>query len=425
MYISEIELKNVRCCKHLLLPFQGKPGSTLIIGDNGDGKTTVLRSIGMGLCDESSAAALLRDLHGDLVREEADEALIRVTLKASKGVHYRIDTKIRELKAFERVSQEVFRRRGSQWKRLREDQFPWEEIFVSGYGAGTRTQGTADYQYYIPVDAVYPLFKYDMPLQNPELALRRIVEEASARGRSAETKHRRRGTMQEYLLQLLKSLLMLEAKDTVLLTATGLEVKSHRWGQIELSALGDGYKATTTWILDLLSWWMLYLQLENKSLYSNRDIAGVVIIDEMEQHLHPRWQLRICELLKGLFPKVQFIVATHSPLVVSGCENTPIYALHRGRHTTKSAYGWLPEDVLREIMGLGRVRPAAVSNRIEMYEKLHLKSLQRDISKTEKAQLRRMRRVIHSYRGADQDVLMRELGNLVKQLKAVSKREKK
>lgn len=308
---------------------------------------------------------------------------------------------------------------------MRQDEFPWEDIFVSAYGAGIRTQGTADYKYYVPVDAVYPLFKYDVPLQNPELALRRIVEEAWARGRTAETKDMRRLTMQEYLLQLLKSLLMLEAKDRVLLTATGLEVKSHRWGQIELGALGDGYKATTTWILDLLSWWMLYLQLENKSIYDNRDLAGIVIIDEMEQHLHPRWQLRICELLKGLFPKVQFIVATHSPLVVSGCENTPIYALHRGRHTTKSAYGWLPEDVYREIMGLGRVRPAAVRDRIEMYERLHLKSLQRDISNTEKAQLRRLRRVIHSYRGADQDVLMKELGNLARELDAISKTEKK
>lgn len=425
MYISQIQLKNVRCCEDLQLSFDGKPGSFLVIGDNGDGKSTVLSSIAMGLCDETSAAALHRDLPGDLVRNGQKEALIRVTLRSSKYTYYKIETTIESLKAFEKVSQKVFELRSKKWKKINQDEFPWEKIFVSGYGAGIRTEGTADYQYYVPVDAVYPLFKYDMPLQNPELALRRILDEAWERGKDIKERYNREKRMRDYILRLLKSILNLEKKDRVLLSTIGLEVKSPRWGQIELSALGDGYKAITTCTLDLFSWWMLYLKLHRESIYSNRNITGIVIIDEMEQHLHPRWQLKIVQLLRTIFPQIQFIIATHSPLVISGCKDTPIYQLHQGKCIKKSAYGWLPEDVYREIMGLVSMRPKPVRDAIEMFEKLHLKSLRRTISKEEKAQLRKLRKLIHSYRGADTDTLMKELGNLAKELNVMTKPKKK
>lgn len=426
MYISQIQLKNVRCCQDLQLSFDGKPGSFLVIGDNGDGKSTVLSSIAMGLCDETSAAALHRDLPGDLVRNGQDKALIRVTIRSSKYTYYRIETTIKSLKAFEQISQKVFKWRGKKWIKLKQNEFPWEKIFVSGYGAGIRTEGTADYQYYIPVDAVYPLFKYDMPLQNPELALRRILNEAWEKGRGTKENYNREKRMRDYILiEILKTVLNLGTKDRVLLSTIGLEVKSPRWGQIELSALGDGYKAITTCTLDLFSWWMLYLKLHRKSIYSNRNIAGIVIIDEMEQHLHPLWQLKIIQLLRTTFPQIQFIIATHSPLVISGCKDTPIYQLHQGKCIKKSAYGWLPEDVYREIMGLRDMRPELVRENIERFEKLHLKSLRKDILKKEKAELRRLRRLIRSYRGADVEALMIEMRNLAKKLNVISKSKKK
>lgn len=77
MYISKVTLKDVRCFKQITLDLDSKKRAKMwavIVGDNGEGKTTVLRSIAMGICDESSAAGLLRELPGEFIRRGADEA---------------------------------------------------------------------------------------------------------------------------------------------------------------------------------------------------------------------------------------------------------------------------------------------------------------------------------------------------------------
>ena len=91
---------------------------------------------------------------------------------------------------------------------------------------------------------------------------------------------------------------------------------------VEIGAVGDGYRATTTLILDLLSW---HFMLQNKDKNNKGwtelrldDIRGIVIIDEVEKHLHPSLQRKILARLQEKFKKVQFIVSTHSPLCVSG-----------------------------------------------------------------------------------------------------------
>ncbi len=81
------------------------------------------------------------------------------------------------------------------------------------------------------------------------------------------------------------------------------------WGSSELGELGDGYKATITWVLDLLAWWFL-----RAGGWRLKKIKGIVIVDEIEQHLHPRWQRSIIPMLKKHFSGVQFILSTHSPL---------------------------------------------------------------------------------------------------------------
>lgn len=52
----------------------------------------------------------------------------------------------------------------------------------------------------------------------------------------------------------------------------------------------------------------------------NIDVTGVVLIDEVDAHLHPTWQTRIGQWFTKYFPNIQFIVTTHSPLVCRACE---------------------------------------------------------------------------------------------------------
>src|SRR5436190_13524816 len=117
MYVTRLQLENIRCFDRLDIKFDKPGASILVIGDNGDGKSTVLRSLAMGLCDESSAAALFRELSGEYIRHNSrKDGIITVDLSEGARDHYRVITKIKSLKAFERVEQEIFRLDGRRQK---------------------------------------------------------------------------------------------------------------------------------------------------------------------------------------------------------------------------------------------------------------------------------------------------------------------
>lgn len=420
MYITKIHLENVRCFKSLTINFEQPGQSILVAGDNGDGKSTLLRSIAMGLCDESSAAALLRELHGPFIRKGERQATIKVNLLDKGKVRYEIETTIKSLPAFERVTQKIWRSRGKRKSVVDQDLFPWQHIFISAYGAGPRTQGTADFQRYAAVDAVYTLFRYDEPLQTPELAIRRLVEMARKRGgNDLRRAQRYADAMLERLRDLLKRLLDLGPKDRVFLTERGIEIRGH-WGRSELGALGDGYKATVTWLLDLIAWRML----SSKSVEAAA-MAGIVLIDEVEQHLHPRWQIRIMSLLTEAFPKLQLIATTHSPLIISGCKGIPVHTLDRGQHFVYKAHGWLAEDVYRQVMGLPTTRAVPFRDLIDEYENLQLKTFKKEASSSDRAKLRAVQKELQKLPGTDPVTLMTTLKNISREFETARRRSRK
>ena len=92
---------------------------------------------------------------------------------------------------------------------------------------------------------------------------------------------------------------------------------------------------------------------------------GVVLIDELELHLHPEWQSRISGVLTRIFPMVQFIVTTHSPHIIQAAEPNQILALENqagrivARDLPKSNYGfrgWTLDEVLTDVMGMSDTR---------------------------------------------------------------------
>lgn len=419
MYITRLVLEKIRCFEHIEIPFDN-PGSPLVIlGDNGDGKTTVLRSLAMGLCDESSAAALFRELPGEYVRrsphrkhaETGDVGTITIDLLDTDGARYRTVTRIKALDAFEVVYQRkgLYQIHGRKEKMLSEDRFPWKRIFVSGYGAGTRSQGTADFQHYLAVDAVYPLFRYDVPLQNPELAIRRLVEAARGRRATPKVQQQRADAMLDTIEQLLLSVLDLRSHGRLHLTPSGIRV-SGPWGNAELGELGDGYQATITWVLDLLAWW--FLKSKRKVSVKPAGIRGIVLMDEVEQHLHPRWQRNIIGLLASAFPELQIIATTHSPLVASGCEGVPVHRLHDGKLFIDQPFGWLAEDVY-EMMGLPSSRATPfVEEILAEFERIDMKRLRGKATPRDKRELRRLHRQLDSLPGTDPLRLTTELENI-------------
>jgi predicted ATP-binding protein involved in virulence len=150
-----------------------------------------------------------------------------------------------------------------------------------------------------------------------------------------------------------------------------------------------------------------------------RDIRGIMLIDEVEQHLHPRWQLRVMELLKHAFPKVQFIATTHSPLVISGCEKCRVHTLNRGRHRVfDRAFGWLAEDVYREIMGLPDSRSGLFNDQVlDRYEALYRKTVEGRPKANERAEFASLKRQLRELPESDPVRLTTEISTITKWLR--------
>ena len=415
--LVKLTLNKIRCFDHFELEFDNPTASsstsTLLVGDNGDGKTTILRSLALGLCDESSAAALFRELPGEFVKRERgmDKGSIEIKLAAGGGYHYKTVTTITALDTFERVTQKVFRIRGNKTEKLEQDTFPWEKIFVSGYGAGNRTQGTADFEHYLAVDAVYPLFNYTSPLQNPELGVRRLVDEAESIAQKSTRKFAESRNKVLYDIRtLLSNIVNLGHEDTVDLTRTGIGIfRGKRF--YELKTLGDGYRSTITWVIDLLAWWMLYTH-STKTRTTLNTMDGIVLIDEIEQHLHPRWQSNIIQLLRESFPNVQFIASTHSPLILSSDQNIDVHILNNGNHQTFKPYGWLAEDIYR-VMGLETSRNADFRLALDEYDKLYIKSIsKKKLSAKDKSKLKELESKIDKLPGSDPTLTISKLNAL-------------
>jgi predicted ATP-binding protein involved in virulence len=78
---------------------------------------------------------------------------------------------------------------------------------------------------------------------------------------------------------------------------------------------------------------------------------GIILIDEVDLHLHPSWQRSLCDRLIETFPNCQFVLTTHSPLVISDCKNVLVYTLTNGElQELPSQYGQDANTVLLDVM---------------------------------------------------------------------------
>jgi uncharacterized protein (TIGR02646 family) len=89
---------------------------------------------------------------------------------------------------------------------------------------------------------------------------------------------------------------------------------------LPLDALSGGYKSMIALAMDI----MFHLSVNSYDMESAR---GLVLLDEIELHLHPRWKIRIVSQLRNLFPNVRFIASTHDPLCVQGLQKGELVVL--------------------------------------------------------------------------------------------------
>jgi predicted ATP-binding protein involved in virulence len=295
LIIAEVELKDIRCFHNVKIKMAQKNSHirwTMLLGNNAVGKSTLLKCIALSLCNESDAVALMKTASGEFLRKGEQEGFIKVHLREDNGrknsKKYTITTRI-TLKPED--GSEIVRKETEP-----ATDFPWSDIFVCGYGAYRAAQAHSSFEQYEARDAVATLFDSQASLQNPEIVLLRNDP-----------------AVREQLEQKLLKILMLDEPDYKLnFTKRGIELDGP-WGCLPFQVLSDGYRSTTQWVLDFIGW-----LIHAERLIDNEDIGGILLIDELEQHLHPRWQRYIVQRLRQQFPRTQIIASTHTPLAASG-----------------------------------------------------------------------------------------------------------
>ena len=301
LYLLSVELENVRCfgpSQTLQLSTErGQPIPwTVVFGDNGSGKTTLLQAV-------CGVASTLQD------RKEVP-SFIRYNWwpqrRPSKAtlVSANVLLRPREVAEFS-VRYAPERRRQSpppRWDFNRDG-----TLNYFGYGASRRYGNTADSgRKPLESSGDESLFVDEAELLNAEEWFVQMSHFGPARRQLREARAAKK------VRDLLKSIL-LDVSDIRIATRqgrAGVEFRTH-YGWVPLKDLSMGYRTLIAWVVDFSR--RLYVQ----NPRSANPLAGpaVVCIDEIDLHLHQRWQRNLMNFLSEVFPKTQFICSAHNRTV--------------------------------------------------------------------------------------------------------------
>ena len=311
MHISRIHLEKICGIDCLDLQFTSRQetrSASIMIGRNGAGKSTILRAVALGLASDAEVTALLAERFGSpFVTSGEIEGFLEIDLVDEFGKVVRPPTK-------------VIRKHGDHLEYEKVTVQTRDAIYgqiplVVAFGAGRSNVGwDSSGKKYSIVESTYMLFDYEAPFTDPELTLRRLKEYVSKR-------------VYETVLRLIGAALEFGETDVLRVErGGGIVVSGPRSNStIPIDSWADGYRVTLNWILDIYAWAMRH----PGAIDSEGNVHGILVVDEIEQHLHPSMQRRIVECVKDLFPRMQVLASTHSPSVLQGIDPSEVIALHR------------------------------------------------------------------------------------------------
>lgn len=145
-------------------------------------------------------------------------------------------------------------------------------------------------------------------------------------------------------------------------------------GEIYYEYLSSGFKSCLSIIIGIIK--DIELRFKEPCIKAD-DFDGVILIDELELHLHPEWQAKIAGILVEVFPKIQFITSTHSPHILQNAKPNEIIALAENdegvyrRQLNGGSYGfqgWTVEEVLTDVMGMEDTRTDTYKEKLSEFE---------------------------------------------------------
>lgn len=348
MRINRLKLKNFRCYKELDIDFDNK--LTVIVGENGRGKTAIFDAIAIAL------EPYLRKFKTN-GRQIVQKDVRREPVYQADGVHIEC---MRNLYPVEiKLEGEALNKHMSSTKILNSDGTLYEQaddLLTNGqrlYNEMFEHENTL-----LPAFAYYGTSRIWVDnnlLTNPENMLEeRCIgyDECLEPSSSYNTF----GKWYRYIMQAVENDILLSEKQRqscmlvkeavqqaidACLESTGLHnlyynskleafVVSHPdTGEMIVDDLSDGFRSVLSMVADLA-----YRMVRLNPYMGERavlDTPGIVLIDEIDMHLHPMWQQTVLLDLQKAFPKVQFVVTTHSPQVLSSVPPKSIRVLSWGK----------------------------------------------------------------------------------------------
>lgn len=229
-----------------------------------------------------------------------------------------------------------------------------------GYGPSRRAEitslaGTAE------DDAALSLYFEDVDLRNAEEWLLRADYAASKVSEVKEQSERYLQRVKSLLCSILPDVSEVRIAQPTRGRPFGTTVEFVTpYGGVPFHNLSQGYRSMVVWMIDLAS------RLAERYPDSADPLAepAVVLVDEVDLHLHPGWQRRLVDHLTGVFRNTQFVVTAHSPLIVQGAGDANIAVLRReGDHAVidndaEAVRGWRVDQILTsDLFDLPTARP--------------------------------------------------------------------
>jgi hypothetical protein len=396
MYLRAARLKDVKCFDEVELRLQSAAETgdrqsnwNVILGQNGDGKTTLLQSIAACLMDATTADRMLRPT--GWVRGKEKFATLAATIVPREMDRGPAGADVREmgyaivapttsghvatttLMAPDRAGAEIFGARTALLQRdvemlamsafTRRGSQGW---LGAGYGPHRRPAGSSE-----PLPSKDPLerrfgtlFDERQPLYDCEGWLKELDRRAMKAGKTS-VRQRVLEDAKKALQRLLPDVEEILVEDEVSFVWNG--------GRANLDQLSQGYRSMFVLAVDLLRWME---EARSTTRVPLTEVQGVVLIDEVDAHLHPEWQRKVGFTLCETFPNLQFIVASHSPFVAMAAGPGGLTLLQReddrvrARQDVPYVRGWAVDEVLEQLFGLDSLRDPETEKKLADYERL-------------------------------------------------------